>query len=167
MCKCVLVSESLAAILRSAPLLSLCWWAWGGGPSGKPAGGKLLTQMVTSMESIWSSWMRRMWNAGNCAFCGLPLQHEYFKKEIYSSLPQNATNWRSRWIKACNIGKKGCWFLLILSLVRTKTQVCPIGLLVKTPLGWIRSFVANPNYVVITRFFCTLFFEKYTLFSIF
>ena len=39
MCKCVLVSESLAAILRSAPLLSLCWWAWGGGPSGKPARG--------------------------------------------------------------------------------------------------------------------------------
>ena len=121
--------------------------------------------MVTSMESIWSSWMRRMWNAGNCAFCGLPLQHEYFKKEIYSSLPQNTTNWRSRWIKACNIGKKGCWFLLILSLLGTKTQVCPIGLLVKTPLGWIRSFDANPNYVVITRFSVHYFLKNSIIFN--
>ena len=27
-----------------------------------------------------------------------------------------------------------------------------LGYLLKTPLGLIRSFVANPNYVVITRF---------------
>ena len=84
--------------------------------------------------AISNGWNQSKKPTCNCAFCGLPLQHEYFKKEIYSSLPQNATNWRSRWIKACNIGKKGCWFLLILSLVRTKTRVCPIGLLVKTPL---------------------------------
>ena len=31
--------------------------------------------------------MRRMWNAGNCAFCGLPLQHEYFKHRKSAKLP--------------------------------------------------------------------------------
>ena len=30
-----------------------------------------------------------------------------------ASLPQNATYWRSRWIKACNIGKKGCWLNIL------------------------------------------------------
>jgi len=36
----------------------------------------------------------------------------FFKEKLVASLasmPQNATNWRGRWIKACNVRKKGCW----------------------------------------------------------
>ena len=40
----------------------------------------------------------------------------FFKEKLVASLaslPQNATNWRGRWIKACNIGKKGCWLNIL------------------------------------------------------
>ena len=68
------------------------------------------------------------------------------------ALPKNATNWRSRWIKACNTGKKGCWFLLILSLVRTKTQVCPIGLFVKNSIGLNTLFCRESKLCLLRAF---------------
>ena len=42
-----------------------------------------------------------------------------------------------------------------------------IGLLVKTSLGWIRSFVANPNYVVNTRFLVHYFLKNVHYFQFF